>query len=75
MKMKELTPKGLYAMFEGLRTILHSGKLASRVQYMIEVLFAIRKDGFKVLSMSFLESNSDPIDVLYLELHGGVGAS
>jgi hypothetical protein len=48
VRLKELTPKGLYAVFETLRSILHSGKIASRVQYMIEVLFAIRKDGFKV---------------------------
>ncbi len=48
MKLQELTPKGLHSVFETLRTILHSGKIASRVQYMIEVLFAIRKDRFQV---------------------------
>ena len=26
----------------------HSGKITSRVQYMVEVMFAIRKDKFKV---------------------------
>lgn len=58
VKLKELTPKGLYAVFETLRSILHSGKIASRVQYMIEVLFAIRKDGFKVAtSLVELECN------------------
>lgn len=48
MKLQEQTPKGLHSVFETLRTILHSGKIASRVQYMIEVLFAIRKDRFQV---------------------------
>ena len=39
---------GAMAMFETLRAVLHSGKISSRIQYMIEVLFAIRKDKFKV---------------------------
>lgn len=30
-----------------LRNILHEGKLETRIQYMIEVIFQIRKDGFK----------------------------
>ena len=42
-------------MFERLRNILHSAEIDKRVQYMIEVMFAIRKDGFKVsMSMSFI---------------------
>ena len=36
------------AVFERLRNILHSAEIDKRVQYMIEVMFAIRKDGFKV---------------------------
>lgn len=35
-------------MFERLRTILHEALIDKRVQYMIEVMFAVRKDGFKV---------------------------
>ena len=35
-------------MFERLRNILHSAEIDKRVQYMIEVMFAVRKDGFKV---------------------------
>ena len=38
------------AVFERLRNILHSAEIDKRVQYMIEVMFAIRKDGFKVFS-------------------------
>ena len=34
-------------MFEQLRIILHEQELDKRVQYMIEVMFQIRKDGFK----------------------------
>jgi len=36
------------AVFERLRTILHEALIDKRVQYMIEVMFAVRKDGFKV---------------------------
>lgn len=38
---------GINAIFEMLRNILHEGKLEKRIQYMIEVMFQIRKDGFK----------------------------
>uniref|UniRef100_H2YKS6 Pre-mRNA-splicing factor CWC22 homolog n=2 Tax=Ciona savignyi TaxID=51511 RepID=H2YKS6_CIOSA len=46
-KLGELSPRGLAAVFERLRVILHEQQLEKRVQYMIEVMFAIRKDGFK----------------------------
>lgn len=38
---------GINAIFEMLRNILHEGQLEKRIQYMIEVMFQIRKDGFK----------------------------
>jgi pre-mRNA-splicing factor CWC22 len=44
--LSELSPQGLYAVFERLRGILHEGDIDKRVQYMIEALFAIRRDGF-----------------------------
>lgn len=34
-------------VFERLRNILHEGKIEKRTQYMIEVLFQIRKDKYK----------------------------
>lgn len=34
-------------LFERFRAVLHEAKIAKRVQYMIEVLFQIRKEGFK----------------------------
>jgi len=36
------------AIFERLRTVLHEGQIDLRVQYMVEVMFAVRKDQFKV---------------------------
>ena len=47
-KLTEVSPKGIVAIFERLRNVLHEGTIDKRVQYMIEVMFATRKDGFKV---------------------------
>ena len=46
-KITALCPAGVHGAFESLRSILHEGNLDKRVQYMIEVIFAVRKDGFK----------------------------
>ncbi|CAH1985283.1 unnamed protein product [Acanthoscelides obtectus] len=46
-KLTEVSSKGIAAIFEMLRNILHEGHLEKRIQYMIEVMFQIRKDGFK----------------------------
>lgn len=46
-KLTEVSSKGINAILEMLRNILHEGQLDKRVQYMIEVMFQIRKDGFK----------------------------
>ena len=40
------------AIFERLRSVLHEGQLEQRVQYMVEVMFAVRKDGFKVSDLT-----------------------
>ncbi|UYV71636.1 CWC22 [Cordylochernes scorpioides] len=47
LKLSKVSPKSLHYIFERLRTILHEGKIDKRVQYMIEVMFAIRRDDFK----------------------------
>lgn len=47
MKLQEVSSKGVNAIFEMLKNILHEGRLDKRVQYMIEVVFQVRKDGFK----------------------------
>ncbi|XP_034938902.1 pre-mRNA-splicing factor CWC22 homolog, partial [Chelonus insularis] len=47
MKLTQVSKKGIESIFEILRNILHEGQLDKRVQYMIEVVFQIRKDGFK----------------------------
>jgi len=40
-KLGEVTPRGLVAVFERLRVILHEEKIEKRVQYMIEVSIAV----------------------------------
>ena len=46
-KLTEVSPRGIHAIFERLRNVLHESKLDKRTQYMIEVMFQVRKDGFK----------------------------
>jgi len=46
--LEQLSPRGLHAIFERFRGILHeAGTIDKRVQYTIEGLFAVRKAGFK----------------------------
>lgn len=45
-QLAEVT-KSSNAIFERFRAILHEGLIDKRVQYMIEVLFQVRKDKFK----------------------------
>jgi pre-mRNA-splicing factor CWC22 len=40
-------------VFERIRGILSDATIDKRVQYMIDVLFAVRKDKFKVQSWPF----------------------
>ena len=47
--LAEFSPKPSNAIFERFRSILHEGAIDKRVQYMIEVLFQIRKEKFKDL--------------------------
>nr|CAD7401962.1 unnamed protein product [Timema poppensis] len=47
MKLMEVSKNGVHAIFEMLRNILHEGQLDKRVQYMIEVIFQVRKDMFR----------------------------
>ena len=48
-KLSQESPRSLHAIFETLRNILNQQTDIDdkRIQYMIEVMFAIRKDGFK----------------------------
>ncbi|KAL4217272.1 pre-mRNA-splicing factor cwc22 [Mactra antiquata] len=46
-KLTEVSPRGINAIFETLRKVLHEGEIDIRVQYMVEVMFAVRKDKFK----------------------------
>ncbi|KAJ1675184.1 pre-mRNA-splicing factor cwc22, partial [Spiromyces aspiralis] len=45
--MVDLAPRVLNAIFETFRSVLHEAEIDKRVQYMIEVLFQIRRDQFK----------------------------
>nr|XP_020659772.1 pre-mRNA-splicing factor CWC22 homolog [Pogona vitticeps] len=47
LKLTEVSPRGVNAIFDRLRHVLHESETDKRVQYMIEVMFAVRKDGFK----------------------------
>ena len=40
-KLSEVSPRGINAIFEGLRTVLHESTLDKRTQYMIEVMFQV----------------------------------
>ncbi|KAG9136279.1 hypothetical protein Leryth_003871 [Lithospermum erythrorhizon] len=45
--LQDLSPRGLHAIFERFRGILHEGEIDKRVQFLIEGLFALRKAKFQ----------------------------
>jgi pre-mRNA-splicing factor CWC22 len=45
--LAEQSPKANTGVFERFRAVLHEGAIDKRTQYMIEVLFQVRKDGYK----------------------------
>ena len=45
--LEEMSPRANNAVFEQFRTILHEANIDKRVQYMIEVLFQVRKEKYK----------------------------
>ncbi|KAG0146511.1 hypothetical protein CROQUDRAFT_518521 [Cronartium quercuum f. sp. fusiforme G11] len=45
--LSEVEPKANNSVYERFRSILHEATISKRVQYMIEVLFQVRKDRFK----------------------------
>lgn len=45
--LEEMAPRANNAVFEQFRTILHEANIDKRIQYMIEVLFQVRKDKYK----------------------------
>ena len=45
--LSENSPKANNAIFERFRAVLHEGAISKRCQYMIEVLFQVRKDKYK----------------------------
>ncbi|KAK4685784.1 pre-mRNA-splicing factor CWC22, partial [Tremellales sp. Uapishka_1] len=45
--LAEVSPKGNNSVYERFRAVLHEGAIDKRCQYMIEVLFQVRKDKYK----------------------------
>ena len=45
--LAENAPKANNTIFERFRAVLHEGAISKRCQYMIEVLFQVRKDKYK----------------------------
>ncbi|KAI0876075.1 hypothetical protein GGS24DRAFT_258174 [Hypoxylon argillaceum] len=45
--LEEMSPGIARAVFDQFRSILHEADIDKRTQYMIEVLFQVRKDGYK----------------------------
>lgn len=45
--LAENSPKANNTVFERFRAVLHEGAISKRCQYMIEVLFQVRKDRYK----------------------------
>ncbi|KAH8855790.1 Pre-mRNA-splicing factor CWC22 like [Schistosoma japonicum] len=45
--LSRLVPKGVHGIFEHLRRILNEGQCDKRISYMLEVMFQIRRDGWK----------------------------
>ena len=46
-RLKQVSPRGLVAITDRLRAVLHEAQIDPRTQYMIEVMFAVIKDNFK----------------------------
>ncbi|KAG1053717.1 hypothetical protein G6F43_004219 [Rhizopus delemar] len=45
--LANVSPKANNAIYERFRAVLHEGEIDKRIQYMIEVLFQVRKDKYK----------------------------
>lgn len=45
--LANVCPKANNAIYERFRAVLHEGEIDKRIQYMIEVLFQVRKDKYK----------------------------
>lgn len=45
--LAQICPKANNAIYERFRAVLHEGEIDKRIQYMIEVLFQVRKDKYK----------------------------
>ncbi|CAF4488280.1 unnamed protein product, partial [Rotaria sp. Silwood2] len=71
-KLLQVSSRGLDSIFSTLRNLLHESSLNKRIQYMIEVLFAVRKDQFKTnptiqSGLYLINENNQYIHILTLD--------
>ncbi|CAF4791944.1 unnamed protein product, partial [Rotaria sp. Silwood2] len=71
-KLSQVSSRGLDSIFSTLRNLLHESSLNKRIQYMIEVLFAVRKDQFKTnptiqSGLYLINENNQYIHILTLD--------
>lgn len=53
-KLTEVSPRGITAIFDRLRNVLHEADLDKRTQYMIEVMFQVKRVPIKVMFIRHL---------------------
>jgi pre-mRNA-splicing factor CWC22 len=79
--LQDAAPRGLHAVFERLRALLHEGEgVSRRTQYVVEGLFAVRKAGFEASgfpavdpALDLVEADDQVTHELSLESLGGGG--
>jgi len=67
-KLTEVSPKGINAIFERLRSILHESEVHIRVQYMIEVSYCCVSNRCIDHKIIYHENNRS-VTTLYINLH------
>jgi pre-mRNA-splicing factor CWC22 len=75
LKLTEVASRGIHFVFERIRGILSDATIDKRVQYMIDVLFAVRKDKFKdhpavIPELDLVEETEQVTHLLTLEDDG-----
>jgi pre-mRNA-splicing factor CWC22 len=81
--LQDAAPRGLHAVFERLRALLHEGEgVSRRTQYVVEGLFAVRKAGFEASgfpavdpALDLVEADDQVTHEISLESLGGGGGA
>jgi hypothetical protein len=58
-KLTEVSPRGIHAIFDRLRNVLHEANLDKRTQYMIEVMFQVKYCFFVLVQGFFYFKNNN----------------